>query len=121
MNRHHRWCESFAQLLPEDQHTAAGAAVWALSPLVAMLPRIDFDSGNARTDLFRDCPMFSEKVVLLDHHMWLPGTHRYRDRAAVLTTAITQIVENTPPQYRQLMIENFCATKALRRRGPSHS
>jgi hypothetical protein len=42
-------------------------------PLVAMLLRADFDSGKTRTHLFRDCPVFSQKVVLLDRIMWFPG------------------------------------------------
>jgi hypothetical protein len=44
-----------------------------LAPLAAMLLRVDFDSGKTRTHLFRDCPMFSRKVVLLDRIMWFPG------------------------------------------------
>jgi hypothetical protein len=34
--------------------------------LVAMLLRIDFDSGKTRADLFRDNPRFAGKLVLLD-------------------------------------------------------
>jgi hypothetical protein len=44
-----------------------------LVPLVAMLLRVDFDSGKTRTPLFRDCPTFAHKVVLLDRIMWFPG------------------------------------------------
>jgi hypothetical protein len=44
-----------------------------LAPLTAMLLRIDFDSGKTRTPLFRDCPTFAQKVVLLDRIMWFPG------------------------------------------------
>jgi hypothetical protein len=44
-----------------------------LTPLVAMLLRVDFDSGKTRTRLFRDCPSFALKVVLLDRIMWFPG------------------------------------------------
>ena len=44
-----------------------------LVPVVAMLLRIDFDSGKTRTPLFRDCPTFAQKVVLLDRIMWFPG------------------------------------------------
>jgi hypothetical protein len=41
-----------------------------LTPVVAMLARIDFDSGKTRTDLFRDCPTFAHKIVLLDRIVW---------------------------------------------------
>ena len=44
-----------------------------LVPLVAMLLRIDFDGGKTRTHLFRDCPVFAQKIVLLDRIMWFPG------------------------------------------------
>jgi hypothetical protein len=44
-----------------------------LAPLVAMLLRVDFDSGKTRTHLFRDCPAFAGKVVLLDRIMSFPG------------------------------------------------
>jgi hypothetical protein len=41
-----------------------------LAPVVAMLTRIDFDSGKTRTGLFRDCPAFAHKIVLLDRIVW---------------------------------------------------
>ena len=41
-----------------------------LAPIVAMLLRIDFDSGKTRTNLFRDCPAFAHKIVLLDRIVW---------------------------------------------------
>jgi hypothetical protein len=41
-----------------------------LVPVVAMLLRIDFDSGKTRTNLFRDCPAFAHKIVLLDRIVW---------------------------------------------------
>ena len=44
-----------------------------LAPFTAMLLRVDFDSGKTRTHLFRDCPPFAQKVVLLDRIMWFPG------------------------------------------------
>jgi hypothetical protein len=44
-----------------------------LVPLVAMLLRADFDSAKTRTHLFRDCPVFSRKVMLLDRIRWFPG------------------------------------------------
>jgi hypothetical protein len=41
-----------------------------LVPIVAMLLRIDFDSGKTRTNLFRDCKAFAHKIVLLDRIVW---------------------------------------------------
>jgi hypothetical protein len=41
-------------------------------PVVAMLLRIDFDSGKTRTNLFRDCQAFAHKIVLLDRIVWFP-------------------------------------------------
>jgi hypothetical protein len=41
-----------------------------LVPTTAMLLRIDFDSGKTRTNLFRDCPAFAHKIVLLDRIVW---------------------------------------------------
>ena len=41
-----------------------------LVPIVAMLLRIDFDSGKTRTNLFRDCQAFAHKIVLLDRIVW---------------------------------------------------
>jgi hypothetical protein len=41
-----------------------------LVPVVAMLLKIDFDSGKTRTHLFRDCPAFAHKIVLLDRIVW---------------------------------------------------
>ncbi len=37
---------------------------------VAMLLKADFDSGKSRTPLFRDCPAWSRKVVLLTRILW---------------------------------------------------
>jgi hypothetical protein len=45
----------------------------ALVPVVAMLLRVDFDSGKTRTHLFRDCESFAQKIVLLDRIKWFPG------------------------------------------------
>jgi hypothetical protein len=46
-----------------------------LAPTVAMLLRVDFDSGKTRTPLFRDCASFARKIVLLDRIVWFerPG------------------------------------------------
>jgi hypothetical protein len=41
-----------------------------LVPVVAMLLRVDFDSGKTRTNLFRDCKTFDRKIVLLDRIVW---------------------------------------------------
>jgi hypothetical protein len=43
-----------------------------LAPLVAMLLRVDFDSGKTRTSLFRDSKIFAHKIVLLDRIVWAP-------------------------------------------------
>ena len=37
---------------------------------VAMLLKIDFDSGKTRADMFRDCPAWGCKLVLLDRIVW---------------------------------------------------
>jgi hypothetical protein len=41
-----------------------------LVPVTAMLLRVDFDSGKTRTHIFRDCPAFDRKIVLLDRIVW---------------------------------------------------
>jgi hypothetical protein len=41
-----------------------------LVPVVAMLLRVDFDSGKTRVGLFRDCKSFARKIVLLDRIVW---------------------------------------------------
>lgn len=38
--------------------------------LVALLLTASFDSGKTRTHLFRDCPRFRKKIVLLDRISW---------------------------------------------------
>lgn len=38
--------------------------------MVAMLLRVDFDSGKTRRHLFADCPQWAKKVVLLDRIAW---------------------------------------------------
>ena len=42
----------------------------ALAPVVAMLLRVDFDSAKTRVHLFRDCPSFARKIILLDRITW---------------------------------------------------
>jgi hypothetical protein len=41
---------------------------------VAMLLAIDFDSASSRQHLFRFCPAFSGKIVLLNRIRWIPGS-----------------------------------------------
>jgi hypothetical protein len=43
-----------------------------LAPIVAMLARIDFDSGKTRVGIFRDCPIYAHKIVLIDRVEWFP-------------------------------------------------
>lgn len=37
---------------------------------VAMLLKVDFDSGSSRRDLFRDCPAWCKKIPLQKRIMW---------------------------------------------------
>jgi hypothetical protein len=53
-----------------------------LAPVVAMLLRVDFDSGKARAKLFRDCPAFAGKIVLLDRIKWFDGPSSPSDNHA---------------------------------------
>jgi hypothetical protein len=38
--------------------------------MVAMLLRTDFDHANSRSHLFRDCPAFAKKLVLMKRIVW---------------------------------------------------
>lgn len=38
--------------------------------VVAMLLRTDFDHAKSRTHLFRDCPAFAKKIVLMKRIVW---------------------------------------------------
>jgi hypothetical protein len=49
---------------------------------VAMLLRIDFDSAKTRVDIFRDCPTFAGKIVLLDRVKWFDGPSAPSDNHA---------------------------------------
>lgn len=40
------------------------------APIAAFLLRIDYDSAKTRVDMFRDCPTFAGKIVLLDRINW---------------------------------------------------
>lgn len=53
-----------------------------LVPVVAMLLRVDFDSGKERTELFRDCPAFAGKITLLDRIRWFEGPSSPSDNHA---------------------------------------
>jgi predicted RNA methylase len=53
-----------------------------LAPVVAMLLRVDFDSGKARKALFRDCHAFAGKIVLLDRIKWFDGPSSPSDNHA---------------------------------------
>jgi hypothetical protein len=48
-------------------------ATAGLLPRIAMLLRNDFDSAIGRQHLFRNCPMFAGKVVLLNRIKWFAG------------------------------------------------
>jgi hypothetical protein len=45
-------------------------ALWLAPLLVAMLLKIDFDSGKTREHLFGKCASFAGKIVLLDRIVW---------------------------------------------------
>jgi hypothetical protein len=47
-----------------------------LVPIVAMLLKVDFDSGRTpRQHLFRNCPAFVCKLTLLNRIEWFPGDY----------------------------------------------
>ena len=41
-----------------------------LMPFVALLLSADFDSGRTRSHLFRDCPSFAGRLILLQRPIW---------------------------------------------------
>jgi hypothetical protein len=45
-------------------------AFWLAPVAVIMLLKVDFDSGKTRTHLFKECPIFAGKIVLLDRIVW---------------------------------------------------
>lgn len=51
-------------------------------PIIALVLRIDFDSGASRTDIFRDCPHFAGKIVLLKRIKWFEGPRNPSDNHA---------------------------------------
>ena len=44
-------------------------------PRIAMLLAIDFDSAVTRPHLFRNCPTFAGKIVLLGRILWIENTN----------------------------------------------
>jgi predicted RNA methylase len=58
------------------------ARALTLTPVVAMLLRVDFDSGKTRKALFRDCPAFAGKITLLDRIKWFEGPSSPSDNHA---------------------------------------
>ena len=40
------------------------------TPIAAFLLKVDYDSAKTRRDIFRDCPYFAGKIVLLDRIVW---------------------------------------------------
>jgi hypothetical protein len=51
-------------------------------PHVAMLLRNDFDSAISRQHLFRNCPIFAGKLVLLNRIKWFVGASSPSDNHA---------------------------------------
>jgi hypothetical protein len=47
-----------------------------LVPIVAMLLKVDFDSGRTRQHLFRNCSAFALTLTLLDRIEWFPGNFK---------------------------------------------
>lgn len=43
-----------------------------LVPFTALLLPVDFDSGRTRTHLFRDCPSFAGRLIVLQRPIWFP-------------------------------------------------
>jgi hypothetical protein len=50
--------------------------------IVAMLLKVDFDSGKTRVGLLRENPRFAGKIALLDRIEWFPGSNRSSDNHA---------------------------------------
>lgn len=66
-------------------HTAAAFLRTALTTsvrIVALVLRIDYDSAITRTDIFRDCPYFAGKIVLLRRVKWFEGPRNPSDNHA---------------------------------------
>ncbi len=52
---------------------AFAAHALQLMPFTALLLPVDFDSARSRTHLFRDCPSFAGRLILLQRIVWFPG------------------------------------------------
>lgn len=50
--------------------------------IIALVLRIDYDSGISRADIFRDCPHFAGKIVLLKRIKWFEGPRNPSDNHA---------------------------------------
>lgn len=51
-------------------------------PIIALVLRIDYDSAVSRKDIFRDCPHFAGKIVLLRRIKWFEGPRNPSDNHA---------------------------------------
>lgn len=58
--------------------TALGTGV----RIIALVLRIDFDSALTRADIFRDCPHFAGKIVLMRRIKWFEGPQSPSDNHA---------------------------------------
>jgi hypothetical protein len=52
---------------------AFAAHALQLMPFTALLLPVDFDSARSRTHLFRDCPSFAGRLILLQRIVWFSG------------------------------------------------
>lgn len=50
--------------------------------IIALVLRIDYDSAITRADIFRDCPYFAGKIVLLRRIKWFAGPRTPSDNHA---------------------------------------
>ena len=70
----HLMCNAIITNPPYDQAAEfCDQALRLMEPeggIVAMLLRTDFDHAKSRTHLFRDCPAFSKKLVLMKRICW---------------------------------------------------
>jgi tRNA G10 N-methylase Trm11 len=64
-----------------------------LVPIVAMLLRVDFDSGVTRQHLFRNCPAFACKLSVLSRINWFPG------KFSLERTDLQQMIRNAPDEF----------------------
>ena len=68
------WCDAIITNPPYELGTEfcehAVRLMERAGGFVAMLMRTDFDHAKSRTHLFRDCPAFAKKVVLMKRIAW---------------------------------------------------